>query len=66
MILWYKLFQNARIVVYRCIVSESQFKKIRSIVGQFEVESHLDTNNLPGTIRLSWWLAVNDRMTKEK
>ncbi|MFS0554786.1 hypothetical protein [Brevibacillus sp. 179-C9.3 HS] len=45
-----KLFQNATIAVYRCIVSESQFKKIRSIVGQFEVESHLYTYNLLGLL----------------
>lgn len=45
-----KLFQNASIAVYRCIVSESQFKKIRSIVGQFEVESHLYTYILLGLL----------------
>ncbi|RED29249.1 hypothetical protein DES34_10633 [Brevibacillus brevis] len=37
-------------MVNRCIVSESQFKKIRSIVGQFEVESHLYTYNLLGLL----------------
>ena len=45
-----KWFQNASNAVYRCIVSESQFKKIRSIVGQFEVESHLDTCILLGLL----------------
>lgn len=44
------LFQNASIAVYRYIVSESQSKKIRSIVGQFEVESHLYTYNLLGLL----------------
>lgn len=44
------LFKNATIVVYQCTVSQIQFKKIRSIVGQFEVESHLYTYNLFGLL----------------
>lgn len=44
------VFKDATLAVYRCSVSACQYEKIRSIVSQFEGESHLYKYNLPGLL----------------
>ncbi|GED67846.1 hypothetical protein BRE01_15480 [Brevibacillus reuszeri] len=55
------LSKDATLVVYRCSVSECQYKKIRTIIARFEEEAHLYKYNLPGVLGIVLNIPVKRR-----